>query len=66
MRAANAHSWCGLAVSLFGRIVGFGLGFGTVRCCSLVVFFFLSVVGDTLPRYAYLAANLGDGWNCVM
>jgi len=58
MRAANTHSWCGLAMSLFGRIVGFGLRFGTVTCYTLMVFFFLSVV-IALSRNAYLTTNWG-------
>jgi len=70
---AEAGCGCGLRTLILGavwqcpfvRIVGVGLRFDTVRCCSLVVFFFLSVV-IALPRNAYLATNLGDGWNCVM
>jgi len=52
MRAANAHSWCGLAVSLSFVLWGCGLRFGTVTFFSLVVFFFSSVVVIALPRNA--------------
>jgi len=48
------------------RIVGVGLRFDTVRCCFLVVFFFLSVVGISLPRTGCLATNLGHRWSCVL
>jgi len=43
----------------FVRIVDVGLGFGTVTCCSLSVFFFLSVVVIALPRNALGAMNWG-------
>jgi len=59
MRAANAHSWCGLAVSFSFVFWGYGLRFGTVTCCSLVVFYFLCVVVIALPRNALVAMNWG-------
>jgi len=57
MRAANAHSWCGLAVSLSFVLWGYGLRFGTVTCYTLSVFFFLCVVVIALSRNALVTMN---------
>jgi len=42
---------------IFVRIGGVGLRFCTVRCCSLSVFFYLSVVCIALSRNALVTMN---------